>query len=110
MNKDAEKGSPQRNNTEKLLNLYIRNNKKKALLVHSRPEANLRHISNVIASLLRVPPEAQTLFYNGQRVEPDSERTHLQVEDQGVIHLIDRRRVTKEITINIRRLHLPETQ
>ena len=54
----------------KLLDIYIRNNKKQALLVHAPPRANIEHISRAIRSRLGVPTEDQVLFHNGQRIDP----------------------------------------
>ena len=66
MKPQRQTAPPPHHNAQKLLDIYIRNNKKQALLVHSPPRANLAHITNVIAARLRVPPEDQALFYNGQ--------------------------------------------
>lgn len=94
----------------KLLDLYIRNNNKQALLVHTQQSANLTHISTLITNRFHVPSSDQLLFYNGQQVRPTPERNSLDVEDKAIIHLVDRRNLTDNIVINVRRLNIPRVE
>ena len=55
----------------KLLDVYIRNNKKQALLVHTPTITNLQQISSLISNRFRVPLEEQILFHNGQQIVPE---------------------------------------
>lgn len=72
MKKGGINGSPKQQSKSmkaaKLLDIYIRNNKKQALLVHTPSLANIEQISRAIRSRLGVPIEDQVLFYNGRRV------------------------------------------
>lgn len=59
--------------TARLLDLYIRNNNKQALLVHTPRIANLDHITHAISTRFRVPPEHQALFHNGRQINETEE-------------------------------------
>jgi hypothetical protein len=89
-----------------LLDVYIRNSKKQALLVHIRSTTHLEHITRAISARFRIPPENQVLFHRGQLLAGNPNA----LEDQAIIHVVDTRRVTPQITINVRRLTLPSSQ
>jgi hypothetical protein len=77
--------------------------------VHSPPNANLAHISALVATRFRVPPAEQLLFYNGQQVR-GGVGGELRVADRAVIHLVDRRNLTENVVINVRRLRTAAAQ
>lgn len=95
---------PQNKNPADLLDVYIRNNKKQALLVHIRQNTHIDNISRAISARFRIPPENQILFHNGQTLSKSNAN---KLEDKAIIHVVDTRRITPEITINVRRLNLP---
>ena len=101
---------PSNSTTNKLLDVYIRNNKKQALLVHTTPNSHIQQIARVVNARFRVPPEHQVLFHNGQPINLDEQNPEVTLQDKAIIHLIDRRNIRPEIIINIRRLNLPNLQ
>lgn len=64
----SQKQKPKSGTAGKLLDVFIRNNKKQALLVHTPSNANLEQISRVISTRFRVPAEDQVLFHNGTQI------------------------------------------
>jgi hypothetical protein len=65
--------SRHKQNTE-LLDIYIRNNKKQALLVHINRNTQLEHISRAIQARFHIPIEHQLLFHNGKALK--NKNTH----------------------------------
>lgn len=57
-----------------LLDLYIRNNKKQALLVHVNRNTQLEHLTRAIQARFQIPADNQVLFHNGRAL--DSQNTH----------------------------------
>jgi len=100
--KQSANGSP-----ADLLDVYIRNNKKQALLVHIRPNTQIDNITRAISTRFRIPPESQILFHNGRTLTNKSAN---KLADKAIIHVVDARRITPEITINVRRLNVPSSE
>ena len=63
------------NKTSKLIDLYIRNNQKQALLIHTHHQTNLENITNTITTRFHVPPEDQILFHNGHQLRNPNTNT-----------------------------------
>ena len=53
----------------KLLDIYIRNNKKQAILVHTPRRANGETLSRLITQRMGIPRSSQVLYHNGLRVD-----------------------------------------
>lgn len=104
----SAKSKPQANT--QLLDVYIRNNKKQALLIHTPQLTNLENITKVIADRFRVPSQDQILFHNGLQLTVDGINNEIEVQDKEVLHLVDKRNVQKDIVINIRRLALAKVE
>ena len=76
----------------KNISIFVRNNKKQALLLHTPSHTYLNNITRVIAKRLRVPHQEQVLFLNGRQLSPSS-HSELELTDGDVIHLVDRRNI-----------------
>lgn len=53
-----------------------------------------------------MPQDQQVLYYNGEQLAASEEGT-VEVEDKAILHLVDKRNVTEELVINVRRLNVP---
>ena len=90
-----------------LLDVYIRNNKKQALLVHINRNTQLAHLSRAVQARFQIPIDHQLLFHNGRALK--NKNTH-KLEDKSIVHVIDDRNITPSITINVRRLNIPSPE
>jgi hypothetical protein len=97
-------------NPSKLLDVYIRNNKMQALMIHTTPDTHIEHLARLIHARFHVPPDQQILFNNGTPINQSPHNPQVTLQDRTIIHLVDRRNIQPEITINVRRLNLPTVQ
>ncbi len=84
------------------ISLYIRNNRKQALLVHINDQTKLNHIRKAVAYRFNIPVSNQIFYYKQYQIRNEEIFKSIKFKQQGIVHVINYGNIKEHLTIKIK--------